>query len=78
LKALPAIVLGGLGSNGGAVVGGVIVGLAEVLVAGYGTQINKVIPIGSGAQTVAPYVVLLIVLLIWPQGLFGKKGVERV
>lgn len=78
LKALPAIVLGGLGSNSGAVVGGVIVGLAEVLVAGYGTQINKVIPIGSGAQTVAPYLVLLIVLLIWPQGLFGKKGVERV
>ena len=78
LKALPAIVLGGLGSNIGAVVGGIIVGLAEVLVAGYGTQINKVIPIGSGAQTVAPYVVLLIVLLIWPQGLFGKKGVERV
>lgn len=78
LKALPAIVLGGLGSTSGSIIGGIIVGLAEVLIAGYGDQINKVVPIGSGAQTVAPYVVLLIVLLVRPQGLFGKKGVERV
>jgi branched-chain amino acid transport system permease protein len=78
LKALPAVVLGGLGSTTGAVIGGIVIGLAEVLVAGYGEQVNKVIPIGSGAQQVAPYVVLLIVLLVRPHGLFGKKGVERV
>lgn len=78
LRALPAIVLGGLGSTTGAVVGGLVIGLAEVLVAGYSTEINKFFPIGSGAQTVAPYIVLLIVLLVRPQGLFGKKGVERV
>jgi branched-chain amino acid transport system permease protein len=78
LKALPAIVLGGFGSNSGAIIGGIIVGLAEVIVGGYGEHINKIIPIGSGAQTVAPYIVLIIVLLVRPQGFFGKKRVDRV
>ncbi len=77
-KALPALVLGGLGSTTGAVAGSLIIGLTEVLVAGYGETVNKFIPIGSGVQAVAPYIVLLIVLLVRPQGLFGRKGVERV
>jgi branched-chain amino acid transport system permease protein len=76
LRAFPAIILGGLGSTTGAVVGGLILGLLEVLVAGYQ---NTLFPwLGTGFNRVAAYVVLLIVLLVRPYGLFGQKEVERV
>jgi branched-chain amino acid transport system permease protein len=75
LRAFPAVILGGLGSSVGAVVGGLLMGLIEVLVAGY----NHDFPwLGSGFNQVATYVVLLLVLLVRPYGLFGKKEVERV
>jgi branched-chain amino acid transport system permease protein len=76
LRAFPAIILGGLGSTVGAVVGGIILGVVEVLVATYQ---NQYFPwLGNNFNTVATYVVLLIVLLVKPYGLFGKKEVERV
>ncbi len=80
LRAFPAIILGGLGSTVGAVLGGLILGLVEVLFSGYvGTGPNQFFGfLGNGFYTVATYVLLLIVLLVRPYGLFGKKEVERV
>lgn len=76
LKALPAIVVGGLDSIGGAVVGALIIGLAEAYTATYQSQYLSFL--GGNFSQVVPYLVLLIVLLIKPYGLFGTEEVERV
>ena len=76
LKALPAIVVGGLDSIGGAVVGGLLVGLVESLVATY--QPEYAPWLGENFALVSPYVLLLLVLLVRPYGLFGTPEVERV
>ncbi len=76
LKALPAMVLGGLDSPLGAVVGGLMIGIGEVLVAGYQKDILPFLPDGFAA--VMPWVVMLIVLLVRPYGLFGTRDVRRV
>lgn len=76
LKALPAIILGGLDSLGGAVVGGLTIGVVESLVATY--QSDFAPWLGDNFSVVSPYVVMLLVLLVKPYGLFGTKEVERV
>lgn len=76
LRALPAMILGGLDSTTGAVAGGVIVGLAEVMANGYLN--DKAWLLGDNFATVVPYVVLVAVLLWRPNGLFGTRAVERV
>jgi branched-chain amino acid transport system permease protein len=73
LKALPAIIIGGLDSVGGAVIGGLVVGVVESLVAAY-----QPAWLGDNFSLVSPYVVLLLVLLVKPYGLFGTPEVERV
>lgn len=75
LKAFPAAVLGGLDSLGGAVVGGLALGMVEAVFIGYGTELGF---LGSGFITVVPYAVLVIVLLVRPSGLFGSRQVNRV
>ena len=75
-KALPAIILGGLDSLEGAVVGGLAVGLVESLVATY--QPDLAPWLGQNFAFVSPYVLMLVVLLIRPYGLFGTPEVERV
>jgi branched-chain amino acid transport system permease protein len=73
LRAFPAIILGGLDSPPGAVVGGITIGIVEVLASGYAPGW-----LGSDFSAVAPYVVMILVLLIRPYGLFGARPVERV
>ncbi len=76
LKALPVIVLGGLDSIRGAVVGGVVIGLAEAWTKAY--QGEHLAFLGSNFDQVVPYIVMLIVLLVRPYGLWGTPEVQRV
>ncbi|MGW0805486.1 branched-chain amino acid ABC transporter permease [Nonomuraea sp. NPDC002799] len=76
LKALPAIIVGGLDSLGGAVAGGLVVGVVESLFQSYQGQVAPWL--GQNFAVVSPYVVMLIVLLVRPYGLFGTREVERV
>ncbi len=76
LKALPAIIIGGLDSLGGAVIGGLLVGVVESLVATYQPEFAPWL--GNNFFLVSPYVLLLVVLLVKPYGLFGTPEVERV
>ena len=73
ISAFPAIILGGLESIPGAIIGGLAIGVIENLAGGYLDQI-----IGGGVKDVTPFVVLFLVLLFKPYGLFGKKEIERV
>lgn len=73
LKAFPAVLLGGLQSIPGAIVGGLIVGVVEALVQGLPKD-----PTLRSMWPIAPYIVLLIVLVIRPEGLFGLKRIERI
>ena len=75
LRAFPAAILGGLDSTGGALVGGLIIGVAESLAAGYQDQL---LFLGRGFGNVVPYVVMIAVLLVRPSGLFGTKELTRV
>jgi branched-chain amino acid transport system permease protein len=73
LRAIPVVLIGGMDSIGGALVGGIIVGICESLV---GTYIE---PMGLiGFKNVAPYILLLVVLLFRPYGLYGTVRIERV
>ncbi len=69
LRVFPVVILGGLDSIRGAVIGGAIIGLLEVYTGGY---------VGHGLSLVVPYVVLVLVLMVRPYGLFGKEIIERV
>ena len=73
--AIPAVVIGGLDSSQGAVVGGLIVGIVQGLVTGYSDHLQF---LGAELGTVTPYVLMLLVLLAKPNGLFGSKDVARV
>ena len=75
LRAFPAAILGGLDSTGGALVGGIIIGVAESLASGYQDQL---LFLGRGFGDVVPYVVMIAVLLVRPSGLFGTRELTRV
>jgi branched-chain amino acid transport system permease protein len=75
LSAIPVAVLGGLDSTAGALVGGLIIGVAQNLVAGYQDEFAF---FGRGLSEVMPYVVLFAVLLWRPSGLFGTREMTRV
>lgn len=76
LAALPVIILGGLDSLGGAVVGGLLIGVAQQVVASYHRDWFPGLDTNVGSIT--PYVVMMLVLLVRPYGLFGTREVERV
>ena len=73
LKVFPAVILGGLDSIPGAVLGGLIIGILENLSGGYLDHY-----FGGGVKEVAPFVILVIILMIKPYGLFGTEEIERV
>jgi branched-chain amino acid transport system permease protein len=73
LKVFPVVILGGLDSIAGAVVGGLIVGVVESLTSGY---IDPYV--GGGTKDFAPYLLMIVALMFRPYGLFGKRKIERV
>jgi branched-chain amino acid transport system permease protein len=76
LLAFPAIILGGLDSPAGAVVGGIVIGVTQNLTAGY--QSRWFPWLGGGFGSVMPYVVMILILLVRPYGLFGTREVRRI
>jgi len=76
LKAFTAAVLGGIGNLGGAVAGGLLLGLIESLGAGYVGDITGGF-LGSNYQDVFAFFVLIVVLVFRPSGLMGERVAER-
>jgi branched-chain amino acid transport system permease protein len=73
LKVFPVVILGGLDSIGGALIGGLIIGIVESLAAGYLDPY-----VGGGTKDFAPYVLMILVLMIRPYGIYGRRQIERV
>jgi len=72
-KVFPVVILGGLDSIPGAIIGGLIVGVVENIAAGYVDPY-----VGGGTKDFAPYVLMILALMIRPYGIFGKRIIERV
>jgi branched-chain amino acid transport system permease protein len=72
LKVLPVVILGGMESILGAIIGGLIIGVMESLTGAY------IDPYIKGSKEIAPFIILIIFLLIRPYGLFGLKRIERI
>jgi branched-chain amino acid transport system permease protein len=72
-KVFPVVILGGLDSIPGAIVGGLIVGVVENVASGY---IDPYV--GGGTKDFAPYVLMIVALMVRPYGIFGKRIIERV
>lgn len=75
-RALPAVILGGLDSVAGALVGGLLVGTAEIYAGQYLS--GQTSWLGSGYPVIVPYIVMIIGLLVRPYGLFGTPEIRRV
>ncbi|MDB5512075.1 MAG: branched-chain amino acid transporter permease [Enterovirga sp.] len=69
LRSFPALILGGLDSLIGAAIGGLIIGVVETLAQGY---------LGQGLREIAGFVVIVVILMVRPYGLFGARDIERV
>jgi branched-chain amino acid transport system permease protein len=76
LVALPVIILGGLDSLPGAVLGGLVVGVLQEVVATYQHRLPAWL--GGDVTVITPFAVMLLVLLVRPYGLFGTREVKRV
>jgi branched-chain amino acid transport system permease protein len=74
-RAFPAMILGGLESAEGAVIGGVLIGLIEVLSAAY--LVPALPMLGANFHVVMPYIVMVAILVVRPHGLFGSPEVRR-
>jgi branched-chain amino acid transport system permease protein len=75
LKAFAVVLLGGVNSIGGAIVAGIILGVLENVAAGY---LDPLLPAGGGLAHVFPFIVMIIVLIFRPYGLFGLARIERI
>jgi branched-chain amino acid transport system permease protein len=73
LKVFPVVILGGLDSIGGALIGGIIIGIVESLAGGYLDPY-----VGGGTKDFAPYILMILVLMVRPYGMFGRRQIERV
>ncbi|HEU4540724.1 MAG TPA: branched-chain amino acid ABC transporter permease [Jiangellaceae bacterium] len=76
LKALPVIIVGGLDSIKGAVIAGLFIGVAEALTRTYQPRYAEWL--GANFDVAVPYVIMIVVLMVRPYGLFGTREVERV
>ncbi|MCJ7655599.1 MAG: branched-chain amino acid ABC transporter permease [Dehalococcoidia bacterium] len=74
LKAFAVVLLGGINSIEGAIVAGIIVGVLENIAAGY---LDPLLP-GGGIASIFPFIVMIIVLIFRPYGLFGLRRIERI
>ena len=74
IKAFAVVLLGGVNSVGGAIVAGVILGVLENVAAGY---LDPLLP-GGGLASVFPFMVMIVVLVLRPYGLFGQVEIERI
>jgi branched-chain amino acid transport system permease protein len=74
LKAFAVVLLGGVNSIGGAIVAGIILGMLENVAAGY---LDPLLP-GGGLAQIFPFIVMIIVLIFRPYGLFGLARIERI
>jgi branched-chain amino acid transport system permease protein len=74
-RAFPAAVLGGMTSLPGAVVGGLLIGIVEVMTAGY--QPTLLPWLGNGFSLVSGYLVMIAILLFRPEGIFGRLSGAR-
>jgi branched-chain amino acid transport system permease protein len=74
LKAFAVVLLGGVNSIGGAIVAGIILGVLENVAAGY---LDPLLP-GGGLANVFPFIIMIIVLIFKPYGLFGLVEIERI
>ena len=74
IKVFPAVIVGGLDSIIGAVVGGLIIGILENLAEFFDGQYFHL----GNMYEVAPFYVLIVILMIKPYGLFGTKDIERI
>jgi branched-chain amino acid transport system permease protein len=75
MKAFAVVLLGGIDSIGGAIVAGIILGILENVASGY---LDPLLPSGGGLANVFPFIVIIIVLIIRPHGLFGLARIERI
>jgi len=75
LKAFAVVLLGGVNSIGGAILAGIILGVAENVAAGY---LDPLLPGGGGLAHVFPFIIIIIVLIFRPHGLFGLVTIERI
>lgn len=73
LKVFPVVILGGLDSIGGALLAGFLMGILENLAGGYLDPL-----VGGGIKEVAPFLVLVAILMVRPYGLFGTREIERL
>jgi branched-chain amino acid transport system permease protein len=73
LQVFPVVILGGLDSIPGAIVGGLTIGVLQNLASGY---IDPCV--GGGLKNVAPFIILVLILMVKPYGLFGRVNIERV
>lgn len=73
LTVLPVVILGGLDSVLGAIVGGFLIGIVQNIAGGYLDPL-----VGGGLKEVVPFIIVLLILMLKPYGLFGSKGIERV
>lgn len=73
LSAFPAAILGGMDSIGGVILGGLIIGVAEALAGGYLDPY-----LGGGTKEVIGFVVLILILMVRPYGLFGTAEIKKV
>ena len=75
LKAFAVVLLGGVDSIGGAIIAGIILGILENVAPGY---LDPLLPSGGGLANVFPFIVMIVVLIFKPHGLFGTARIERI